>query len=538
VNKLEEIMIKQNTLHQSSSIKVNNQKFFITASASALGLVSIYLLYLNKNSLRSKLINLCRTPFNYFTNPSMSDDNHHSSATNAIDTTTLNTNRTPPNPEFVKKREHFANLNSTKKFGDTTLPSSSSPKNSENPKFRKNELSKDVMQTGDDFRASTRSSIMLSPLDVEINRNVAKLKQNIDHWSRKDPLTFEPNADCQIDLFKLIEFMLENFAQIDPNKRIEISTYFERLSEFNFFQQSDSINCISFLNVLNSLYSSSRNKDLFENYVYNNTNGELATDVVELLLKVSLNMTKSSGENLKEMLDSELINEILLKLLHSYIVDLEKNRNNVKRTKRVESIKLTSLRILGNILDFFHKHISDEENGEELIRRNASAFVMAFLHMEPIFLPNEAKFGQGRRQFSSSFHLNSLSSSRESLSSKQQYHELMLHEYIRFVNSFLKLFVEILNDERFADLNAAIGDSGESRTFYGYLIGSRFFDGVQSCFQISNKIDEMVAFIIKSLFRVKEELVERDLEMLETKFKNTKSKNDEIDQISTTTESL
>lgn len=532
-------MIKQNTLHQPSSIKVNSQKIFIAASASAIGLVSFYLIYLNKNSLKSKLINLCRTPFKYFTNPSMSDDNQHSSATNVIDTTTLNTNRTPPNPEFVKKREHFANLNSTKKFGYTTLPSSSSPKNSENSKFRKNELSKDTMQTGDDFRASTRSSIMLSPLDIEINRNVAKLKQNIDHWSRKDPLTFQPNDDCQIELFKLIDFTLENFIQIDPNKRIEISTYFERLSEFNFFQQSNSIKCISFLNILNSFYSSSRNKDLFENYVYNNTNGELATDVVELLLKVSLNMTKSSDENLKEMLDSELVNEILLKLLHSYIVDLEKNRNNVKRTKRVESIKLISLQILANILDFFHKHISDEENGEELIRRNASAFVMAFLHMEPIFLPNEAKFGQGRRQFSSSLNLNSnLSGSRESLSSKQQYHDLMLHEYIRFVNSFLKLFVEILSDERFADLNAAIGDSGQSRTFYGYLIGSRFFDGVQSCFQISNKIDEMVAFIIKSLFRVKEELVERDLEMLETKLKNTKSKNDEIDQISTTTESL
>lgn len=150
------------------------------------------------------------------------------------------------------------------------------------------------------------------------------------------------------DVLLLVDKILKMFKNLSSNQKIEFTSYIGQVSK------SYRIKMTGLVELLKSEYSS-KNLDLFNNYRYNNTLGELATEIVLNILKALSNLSLNE-QIVRESAESELFCDLVYELFSSYFFDLDKNKNNVKRLKKIEAIKFYSIKILSQILENFRKN--------------------------------------------------------------------------------------------------------------------------------------------------------------------------------------
>lgn len=154
------------------------------------------------------------------------------------------------------------------------------------------------------------------------------------------------------DVLLLIENILKSFRNLSLNQKIEFTSYLGEVSK------AYKIKMTSLVELLNAEYST-KNCDMFASYRFNNTIGELATEIVLNILKALANLSVND-QIVRDSMESELFCDMIYDLFLSYIFDLERNRNNVKRLKKIEAIKFYSIKILSQIFENFKKNDFEE----------------------------------------------------------------------------------------------------------------------------------------------------------------------------------
>lgn len=275
---------------------------------------------------------------------------------------------------------------------------------------------------------------------------------------------FQPDASYQKDLFETINCLLEKFETLDLNRKAEISVNLSLLSSFDFFKTSFP-SILKLIKILLTHYSNT-NENLFEKYMFNNTTGEISTVIVENLLNAFRNLIEVN-ENARKCLE---INFQILNLLHSYIVDLDKNKNNVKRSARIRSIKLTSIRALKSMLEYFKTEINEEN-----VREIATTFVRILGRSEAVYLPEINN--QKSNSSSATIRL-----SRDSIDSRMELFEAYLQLVVRYLQLVIEL--EIKN----------MSTTNQIDDFYSYLMSYRFYTALDNHFKASNT-DYLIDYI-------------------------------------------
>ena len=104
-------------------------------------------------------------------------------------------------------------------------------------------------------------------------------------------------------------------------------------------------------------------KDLFNKYTFNNTSGELYTDMLVKLLKTINDLTLQTDEpNLKDIFE---FYQQIVDLLFGYIYNFEKNnKNNAKRRGKIEKVKYLSLSIMSNLVKNINKNGTQYDSNE------------------------------------------------------------------------------------------------------------------------------------------------------------------------------
>lgn len=228
--------------------------------------------------------------------------------------------------------------------------------------------------------------------------------------------------------------------------------------------------------ILSARFANDTNSDLFDNYKFNNTVGELSTDILLNFLQVLLNSLQS--EKWRILFENEELTDTLGRLLHLYAVDLAKNRNNVKRAKKVNEIKLLSVRMLSCVL-------------EKLALNMDSPITMRFAqHLgerEAIVLP------ETERSFSAASHRSSrdLSEARNEL----------LEAHLSLIDRFLQIIVQ-------RQINFPSDIQG---SFYCYLTDFRFYSDLDKVFRSTNMShsNERLDAILNRLRTIKDAESER-----------------------------
>ncbi|RNA31151.1 hypothetical protein BpHYR1_005295 [Brachionus plicatilis] len=154
------------------------------------------------------------------------------------------------------------------------------------------------------------------------------------------------------DVLLLVDKILKSFRNLSSNQKVEFTSYLGPVSK------AYRIKMTGLVELLNSEYSA-KNSDLFSNYRYNNTVGEMATEIVLNILKALANLSLNE-QTVRESVESELFCDMMHELFLCYIFDLEKNKNNVKRLKKIEAIKFYSIKIFAEIFEHFKKSDFEE----------------------------------------------------------------------------------------------------------------------------------------------------------------------------------
>lgn len=190
------------------------------------------------------------------------------------------------------------------------------------------------------------------------------------------------------DVLLLVEKILKSFRNLSLNQKIEFTSYLDEVSK------AYKIKMTSLVELLNAEYSN-KNCDMFANYKFNNTIGELATETVLNILKALTNLSLND-QTVRDSVESELFCDMILDLFLSYMFDLEKNKNNVKRLKKIEAIKFYSIKILSQIFENFKKS-NFEEIKQSVYYKNSIRLSTKLLSGKLIFInyePEEIRFSR------------------------------------------------------------------------------------------------------------------------------------------------
>lgn len=314
-------------------------------------------------------------------------------------------------------------------------------------------------------------------LDLKLNHSISSLKTKID------ALKTEVQNDQEIFFSDEIEVIFENFKYIDSNKKSELTSNLYDFSKTSPGRKH--LKLIRLIEILHSDYSS-KNLDLFENYRFNNTAGEMSTEILLNILNVLYQLTNPENRtNLKDALESEILNELLIQLLYSYIVDLEKNKNNVKRIKKIEGIKCCSIRVLNNILGYLKFEFERDETEQSVLKANGLKLVQGVLDREKIEVDYDPKREEKK------ILIGRLSMENMQCVDKRD----TFMSYLRLVENLLGFYLN-----RLMVMKIEI----KEKSFLGFLTSEEFFEKLNNHFRLRNsEFNEIIESIFQTLVSIK-----------------------------------
>jgi hypothetical protein len=393
-----------------------------------------------------------------------------------------------------------------------------------------NMIQHEPKRVSDEFVVNRKSSIK-SEFDVLISAKLVQFKQAKEILANTHHETRALQQD--IELFKSIDFVLDNFTRIsDLNKRLDLAACLCDLSTHDFLTDDQTVQLmIKYVHILNTDYSR-HNSDLFENYRFNNTYGELSTDIVKTLLQTILNLISTGRDHLKQHLaGSAQLTQFIVQLLYSYLIDLDKNKNNVKRLRKIESIKLVSFKILNQLLEFYlTAHSVGFELGGSCWETNCVHLLRSLLLNEPVLVvyTRVVQTTSSADKNSAATHLNG--------DEKQA----LFREYLTFIDKILRLFVRFLDSGVFDDLTSGIiiattesldtlattneddccecsssSSSVKYPTLFKYLTSMAFYDTLQVYFQLAeSSLNELIDPLFNYLVFIKDYYTEKNVQRL------------------------
>jgi hypothetical protein len=294
------------------------------------------------------------------------------------------------------------------------------------------------------------SSFTLIPSD---NQPIFRLNHLIDFLQYEENIVEngEKALKYQNELEEITNDLLEKMDTSLSGKKKEIANVLSRLAEIKIGKKVLEINRI--FGILNGNYSSN-NLDLFDNYKYDNSVGEMDTEVLLLLLKSLKNLTSVQAESklaLKNFLENDTnSNECLAKLLMFYLIEFDKNRkNNLKRFKKIEQIKFICLCILNNCLAYLNETSTLQVKDCKFLRT-------ILFESEPIFFTYD----------------ESKASSRNSLKNE----ETVLKKetalvYLKLIDNMLKLYSSSGIEIKKAEVS--------TNNFISFVLSNQFYDRLE-----------------------------------------------------------
>lgn len=165
----------------------------------------------------------------------------------------------------------------------------------------------------------------------------------------------EQNAETELALVKLNpDELMSKFSTVKLNQKIEI---------VNLLTKSEVKHLAQLFKMLEASFTEQSNGDLFNKYTFNNTSGELYTDMLVKLLKTINDLTLHTDEpNLKDIFE---FYQQIVDLLFGYIYNFEKNnKNNAKRRGKIEKVKYLSLSIMSNLVKNINKNGTQYDSNE------------------------------------------------------------------------------------------------------------------------------------------------------------------------------
>lgn len=417
----------------------NKLKLVLITSSALCAFSTIY--YFNKknyfNSLKS-----------YF-----STKNQPSSAKTQANTTNSSSSYNR-NGSLSKEKPQKLNLKQVEMFDKSTsvspLPSSARTNSTASSKSKhssprcKNESSS---STSDSFLIIDESEAAL------LNQSILKCYE----------LNTKLNSiDTQLELSHVVNNMLlNNFKLADSKTKKKLIHLLDKLED------KSCLSLASLVGILDDEYSD-KNLDLFYDYKFDNLNGDASTDNLVKMLEVILAITENKS-SLNECMKTGCLNETLIDLLFLYINNLEKTKNNVRRLRKIDIIRFSSIKILTNLILYANEALksSDCSNTRDLIKK--------VLQKEPIIITYDPKSQPNSLDIEYVSSLN------------------MLLAYLELVKCLLgTYYVHLAASSSLNDLCLANGGS-----FLNYILGRDFLNRINDFDRLNN---EQVTDINSSIY--------------------------------------
>lgn len=421
-----------NTISSSTKPSSSNSSrmiLLVSSSAAALGLLVYFLVQRNKRLLtRDRAAESIRSIRHYFTSKLTSQ------------TTPNQTTRAAPNVEFRRRIDQI----------ERAISQQSSQRPVSHPISSQDRSNRPVSTRSSDTDQLTR------PIERFIS--LAKCWQRNGH-------SLEPDPDVAAELGIFLDILLSKFDSLDPNRSREVSAELAAVAQLSSFQHSSILTLKRLVLILDAHFTP-LNLDLFAQYAFNNARGESCTDVLVDLLSCARSLA-ADKPLLDELIDDESLVDRFLRLLHTYVLELDRSGHNVRRARKLNTIKTSALDILSRLLA-----------GVRGRKQATGRFVSCLSELEAIEFPVvDLKHNGGRLRCSSI-----------SLESRFE----VLEAYVRFVESFLILVEEC----------SASGVPCESGML-GYLMSAKFYARLDECFKLSTiNQDESLRARIESVFLV------------------------------------
>jgi hypothetical protein len=294
---------------------------------------------------------------------------------------------------------------------------------------------------------------------------------------------------------ELIDYLNQPSDHENTNRKQEIVDQLLRRSTF----VKNHIKPNKLIQVLIDSYSS-LNKNLFEKYCFNNTLGEIDTEILLGLLNIINSVTDFSiSVPIDADLDFLLREHSFIDLLFSYINELYLNKNNIKRQLKCEHIRVYSLLILGNIFEIAIKANESNFNGNAA---NLAEYILKKPTMGWIGISTSPR-----------------------MDSKFQYKRT--HSYLRYLDLLLKLCLKCLqhvpsfmlmirnmmNESDDARQNSLPAPAAKTSTLHEYIFSRDIYTHLKDC-ESSEADDEQArnyaASIIKTLGELRNSLMSID----------------------------
>jgi hypothetical protein len=186
------------------------------------------------------------------------------------------------------------------------------------------------------------------------------------------------SIDTQLELSHVVNNMLlNNFKLADSKMKKKVIDLLDKLED------KSCMSLTSLVGILEDEYSE-KNLDLFYDYKFDNLNGDASTDNLVKMLEVILAISENKS-SLSECLKSGCLNETFIDLLFLYINNLEKTKNNVRRLRKIDIIRFSSIKILTNLILYANEALksSDCNDTRDLIKK--------VLQKEPIIIAYDPK---------------------------------------------------------------------------------------------------------------------------------------------------
>jgi hypothetical protein len=321
---------------------------------------------------------------------------------------------------------------------------------------------------------------------IQVNKTIERSNEIYNHF-KKDETSALPLDDIKLISNELVD----QFETIYSNKQLKLTPSSTPPSLIDNLEKTVDI-LKSLLNlteieqvkndfklskihsILTSSFNNKTNSDLFEKYQFNNKSGELKTDLLLLFLRLysniitfkcgHLDQSDNESDDYKNYIQTDK-NYEFIDVLFIFMTDLIKNRNNVMRLKKIDSIRLLTLRILR----------------KELIISNINSSTVDNLHLiTKIYLnKNYLSLEQSTATAMPSPPLNSLQNKADFYEFKFN-HEFTIN-YYKLVKYILTSAIRCLAIDRIV-INK-IDNSAPVKQFGEYLQTDSFYDQLNKSFR-------------------------------------------------------
>jgi len=264
---------------------------------------------------------------------------------------------------LINKFDHLfaSKLNSyTKKLVKTSLNSKTFKKAEKNLRISKQtqifEDNSARSQTSSNCSLFLRRTSSSTNLTAQFNDQINELILEIERILNvtKENEQNEANEQEKEQLFALILVLIKYLSECCLENKLQIVNLFKKLPH-SCIDSLNSFDCIELIQLLESKFNET-NANLFENYNFQNVEGDADTDALVFMLKLLNNSTQNEQNraHVRQLMCLPRAHyECFVRLATCYLIDLRKCRNNVRRLKKLEEIRFNTLSIMNNLVVHF-----------------------------------------------------------------------------------------------------------------------------------------------------------------------------------------